>query len=67
MTGLTVRPEGDEVEFVTTYTWFIAKGDYLLVRSITQQTIGPATHGTTMEFYDYNQPVTITMPEITVE
>ena len=61
------RPEGDEVKYITRYTWLIAKEDYRLVRYIAQQTIGPATHGTTMEFYDYNQPVTIAMPEITVE
>jgi hypothetical protein len=60
------RPEGDEVEWVTTYTWLIAKEDHLLVRYIIEEEIGlgRATHRNTWDFYDYNQPVTIEMPEI---
>ena len=58
------RPEGDAAEFVTNYAWLIAKDDYRLLRYITEQDMGPATHRTTMDFYDFNQPVMIEVPEV---
>ena len=58
------RPKGDEVEFVTKYAWLITKDDYRLLRYITEQDMGPDNHRTTMDFYDFNQPVTIEVPEI---
>ena len=58
------RPEGDSVEFITKYVWFIAKDDYRLLRYITEQDMGAANHRTTMDFYDYSQPVTIEVPEV---
>jgi hypothetical protein len=63
------RPEGDEVEWVTTYTWLIAKEDYLLMRYVIEQDtgLGRATHRNTWDFYDYNQPVKIEVPTLAGE
>lgn len=60
------QPNGNEVVWVTTHTWFIAREDYLLVRSVIEQTAGQsgATHRNTWDFYDYSQSVTIEMPEL---
>jgi hypothetical protein len=63
------RPEGDEVEWVTTYTWVIARDDYLLMRYVIEQDtgLGRATNRNTWDFYDYNEPVTVEVPEVAGE
>jgi outer membrane lipoprotein-sorting protein len=54
-------------ETVTLYTFLISKEDFRVVRTITEHDFGSTLQHTTMDFYDYNQPIKIEVPELAVE